>query len=60
MLHASPPTPPLQEDEVAELVRAVTRLGDISSKYRAYPATSQEGQASLATQLVSTAAAACQ
>ncbi|KAL4435637.1 hypothetical protein ABPG77_002600 [Micractinium sp. CCAP 211/92] len=44
--------PMLQEEEVAELVRQVTRLGDISSKYRACPATSPEGQAQLASQLV--------
>lgn len=37
---------------MAELVRQVTRLGDISSKYRACPATSPEGQAQLASQLV--------
>lgn len=44
--------PMLQEEEVAELVRQVTRLGDISSKYRSCPATSPEGQAQLASQLV--------
>ena len=38
---------------MAELVRQVTRLGDISSKYRSCPATSPEGQAQLASQLVS-------
>jgi hypothetical protein len=42
----------LQHGGVAELVKQVAHLGDVSSNYRACPATSPEGQAATAGALV--------
>jgi hypothetical protein len=44
--------PMLQDDGVADLVKQVAHLGDVSSKYRACPATSPEGQTATASALV--------
>lgn len=44
--------PMLGDDRVAELVKQVAHLGDVSSKYRSCPATSPEGQAATASSLV--------
>lgn len=44
--------PMLQDDAVAELVKQVAHLGELSSSYRSCPATSPEGQASTASSLV--------
>ena len=44
--------PMLQHGGVAELVKQVAHLGDVSSNYRACPATSPEGQAATAGALV--------